>query len=92
MVDISNAHFFGKGFTHTYGADYFENFSPIVRLNSINDIFSIIVNQRRLMFQLDVKSAFLYDDLMEKVEQSPGFIAQEKNMVCKLKKAIYGNK
>ena len=43
------------------------------------------------MFQLDVKNAFLYGNL-EKVyiEQPPGYVAQEKNMVCKLKNVIYG--
>lgn len=46
------------------------------------------------MFQLDVKNAFNYGDLDKKVyiEQLPDYIAQERNMICKLKKAIYGLK
>jgi len=47
-----------------------------------------------LLFQLDVKNAFLYGDLKEKVymEQPLWYIAQEENTVCRLKKVIYGLK
>ncbi|RVW20849.1 Retrovirus-related Pol polyprotein from transposon RE1 [Vitis vinifera] len=47
------------------------------------------------MYQLDIKNAFLYGDLIEEVymEQLPGFVAQgEPHLVCKLKQAIYGLK
>jgi len=43
---------------------------------------------------IDVKNAFLYGDLKEKVymEQPPGYVAQRENIVCRLRKAIYGLK
>ena len=43
------------------------------------------------MFQLDMKKTFLQDELKDEVyiKQPPGYVAQEENMVCKLKKAIY---
>jgi len=46
------------------------------------------------MFELNVKNVFLYDDLEEEVyiKQPPSYVAQGENMVCKLKKAIYGLK
>ena len=56
--------------------------------------FSVVVNQRWHVLQLDVKNTFLYDDLRQKVymEQPPGYVSQGKNVVWDLKKAIYGLK
>ncbi|XP_027337828.1 uncharacterized protein LOC113851515 [Abrus precatorius] len=45
--------------------------------------------------KLDVKNAFLHEDLQEEVyiERSPGFVAQvECGRVCRLKKSVYGLK
>ena len=47
------------GFTQIYKVDYFETFSPVTQLNSISVIFSIVVNQKLLMFRLDVKNFLL---------------------------------
>ena len=83
-----------KGYTQTYDIDYFETCSPAARMNSIRTLFSIVVNLPWLLFQLDVKNAFLYGDLQEKLymEQPPGYVAQEETKVCHLKKSIYGLK
>ena len=43
-VDRYKVRFMAKGYTQTYGIDYFETFSPIVRMNSIRILFSIVVN------------------------------------------------
>ena len=57
-------------------------------------LFSVVVNLLWPLFQLDVKNIFVYRDLQEEVytEQPPGYVAQGKNKVCPLKKAIYGLK
>ena len=47
------------------------------------------------LHQMDVRTAFLNGDLSENVYivQSPGFeVAGKENMVCKLRKSIYGLK
>jgi len=74
--------------------DYSETFSPVARLNSIQILFSVATNMKWPLFQLDVKNAFLYVDLKEQVymEQPPGYIAQRENIVCRLRKVIYGLK
>ena len=90
-VNRYKAKLMAKWYIHTYGIDYFETFSPIVRMNSIRILFSIAVNLLWPLFQLDVKNAFLYGDLQEEMymEQPSGYIAQGENKVCHLKKAIY---
>ena len=52
-------------------------------MNSIRILFSITVNLSWPLFQLDVKNAFLYEDLQEEVyiEQPPGYVTQGKNKV-----------
>ena len=66
-IDRYKARLVARGFTQTYGVDYFETFSPVACLNSIRILFSVAVNQHWPMYQLDVKNAFLYDDLIEEV-------------------------
>jgi len=93
-MDRYKAKLVAKGYTQTYSIDYFETFSPVARMNSIRILFSIDVNLSWPLFQLDVKNAFLYGDLQEEVyiEQPPGYVAQGKTKVYRLKKAINGLK
>jgi len=89
LVDRYKARFVDKGYIQTYGIDYFETFLPVAWMNSIRILFSIVINLSWPLFQLDIKNAFLYGDLREKVymKQPPGYVAQGEN-IC-LKKAIY---
>ena len=56
-------------------------------MNTIRIIFSVAVNLLWPLCQLNVKNAFLYGDLQEKVymEQPPGYVPQGENKVCRLK-------
>ena len=56
-----------RGFTQTYGVNYLEMFSHVACLNSIRVLFSLVINHKWHMFQLDVKNTFLYGDLEEEV-------------------------
>ena len=57
-------------------------------------LFFVTVNLSWPLFRLDVKNAFLYDDLKEDayMEQPPGYVAQGENEVSRFRKAIYGLK
>ena len=77
-VDRYKARHVAKYYTQTYGIDYFETFSPVVWMNSIMILFSVVINLSWSLFQLDVKNAFLYGDFQLEVwmEQPPGYVAQ----------------
>ncbi|KAA0040720.1 Retrovirus-related Pol polyprotein from transposon TNT 1-94 [Cucumis melo var. makuwa] len=70
-LDKHKARLVAKGFTKTYGVDYSENFSPVAKLNTVRVLLSVAVNKDWPLYQLDVKNAFLNEDLVEEVYMSP---------------------
>ena len=84
-----------QGFSQKYGIDYEETFSPVARFSSIRTILAYAAQNNMLVHQMDVITAFLNGDLKEDIymKQPPGYIkAGKENLVCKLKKSLYGLK
>ena len=84
-----------KGFTQTYGVDYWETFAPVAKMNTVRILLSYAANMDWDLQQFNVKNAFLHGDLEEEVymEIPPGFNDEKtQGKVCKLKKALYGLK
>ncbi|KAH9310100.1 hypothetical protein KI387_038011, partial [Taxus chinensis] len=75
------------------GVDYFETFTPIVKMTSIRLTLTITAANRWEVHQMDVKSAFLHGDLEEEIymEQPLGYV-HDPSLICKLKKSLYGLK
>ena len=84
-----------KGYTQSYGIDYLETFAPVARMTTIRILITLVAKFGWKLQQFDVKNAFLYKDLEEKVfmEIPPSFKHEgdRKNQVCKLKKAYKGS-
>jgi len=64
-------------------------------MDTIRLVLALTAKKGRSLFQLDVKSAFLYGELNEEVyvEQPSGYIVKEAEiMVYNLRRALYGLK
>jgi hypothetical protein len=84
-----------KGYAQVEGQDFDETFAPVARLEAIKMFLSYSCHKNFKVYQMDVKSAFLNEDLEEEVymEQPKGFsLTDNPNHVCKLKKPLYGLK
>eukprot|EP00253_Pinus_taeda_P032053 PITA_32053 len=93
-VDKNKSHLFAKVFSQVEGIDYTKTFSPVDKMNSICLVISPVASFKWKVHQMDVKSSFLYGDLHEEIymEKPLGFIQIDSNLICRLKKSIYGFK
>nr|GEW98090.1 retrovirus-related Pol polyprotein from transposon TNT 1-94 [Tanacetum cinerariifolium] len=75
--------------------DIEESFASVARLEAIQIFLAYAAHKNMVVYQMDVKTAFLNGNLREKVyvSQPDGFVDQDNpNYVYKLKKALYGLK
>ncbi|GKF88357.1 copia protein, partial [Tanacetum coccineum] len=76
------------------GIDNDEVFAPVVRLEAIRIFLAFALYMGLIVYQMDVKSAFLYGKIDEEVyvSQPPGFLDPKyPEKVYKVVKALYGN-
>jgi hypothetical protein len=84
-----------KWYSQVKGLDFGETFASVARLEAIRLLLAYSSLNNIKLYQMDVKSAFLNDEINEViyVEQPPGFEdLRNLNHVYRLKKAIYGLK
>ncbi|GJS38329.1 retrovirus-related pol polyprotein from transposon TNT 1-94 [Tanacetum coccineum] len=75
--------------------DFEESFALVARLEAIRIFLAFAAHMNMVVYQMDVKTAFLNGNLREEVyvSQPDGFVDKDKpNHVYKLKKALYGLK
>nr|GEU63878.1 retrovirus-related Pol polyprotein from transposon TNT 1-94 [Tanacetum cinerariifolium] len=81
------------GYHQEEGIDFEESFAPVARLEAIRIFLAYAAHKNMVVYQMDVKIAFLNDKLREEVyvSQPNGFVDPDNpNHVYKLKKALYG--
>ncbi|GKF08717.1 retrovirus-related pol polyprotein from transposon TNT 1-94, partial [Tanacetum coccineum] len=91
----NKARLVAQGYSQEEGIDYDETFAPVARMEAIRIFLAFTTYMNFIVFQMDVKSAFLNGKLKKEVyvKQSPGFESSEFfDYVCKLNKALYGLK
>ena len=84
-----------KGYAQREGIDYNEVFSPVVKHSSIRILLTLVAQYELDLDQPDENTAFPHGDLEEEIymSQPMGFkTAGKENLVCKLKKSLYGLK
>ena len=94
-IERFKARLVAKGYTQKEGVDYTETFSPVSSKDSFRIIMALTAHFNLQLHQMGVKTTFLKGDLYEEVymQQPEGFVVDGKeDMVCRLKKSIYGLK
>ncbi|GJV41954.1 putative ribonuclease H-like domain-containing protein [Tanacetum coccineum] len=82
-----------QGHRQEEGIDYDEVFAPVARLEAIRIFLAFASYMGFIVYQMDVKSAFLYGKIDEEVyvSQPPGFLDPKyPEKVYKVVKALYG--
>ncbi|KAH9668310.1 Integrase catalytic domain-containing protein [Citrus sinensis] len=95
VVVRNKARLVAQGYNQEERIDFDETFAPVTRLESIRMLLAFACHKDFILFQMDVKSAFLNGYIMEEVfvKQPPGFKNEKfPNHVYKLLKALYGLK
>ena len=91
-IDKYKARLVAKGYVQQHGIDYTEVFALVARLDIVRLIVAFAATKGWIVYQLDVKSAFLHGELSEEVyvEQPRGYeLYENPHKVYKLKKALY---
>nr|GEY21420.1 retrovirus-related Pol polyprotein from transposon TNT 1-94 [Tanacetum cinerariifolium] len=91
----NKARLVARGYRQEEGIDFEESFAPVARLEAIRIFLAYTAHKNLVVYQIDVKTAFLNGNLREEVYviQPDEFVDQDNpNHVYKLKKALYGLK
>ncbi|GJR41513.1 putative ribonuclease H-like domain-containing protein [Tanacetum coccineum] len=93
VVVRNKARLVAQGHRQEEGIDYDEVFAPVARIEAIRIFLAFASYMGFIVYQMDVKSAFLYGKIDEEVyvSQPPGFVDPKySKKVYKVVKALYG--
>ncbi|GJT11683.1 retrovirus-related pol polyprotein from transposon TNT 1-94 [Tanacetum coccineum] len=82
-----------KGYRQEEGINFEESFAPVARIEAIRIFIENAASKNMIIYQMDVKTAFLNGELKEEVfiSQPEGFVDPDHpTHVYHLKKALYG--
>ncbi|GJY11010.1 retrovirus-related pol polyprotein from transposon TNT 1-94 [Tanacetum coccineum] len=91
----NKARLVAQGFRQEEGIDFKESFASVARIEAIRIFVANAAHKNMMIYQMDIKTAFLNGELKEEVyvSQPEGFVDQDNpSHVYKLKKALYGLK
>ncbi|GKA91446.1 retrovirus-related pol polyprotein from transposon TNT 1-94 [Tanacetum coccineum] len=91
----NKARLVAKGYRQEEGIDFEESFAPVARIEAIRIFIANAASKNMIIYQMDVKTTFLNDELKEEVyvSQLEGFVDPDHpTHVYHLKKSLYGLK
>ena len=92
-VDKYKVRLVAQGFSQVEGVNYYETYSPVVKMPTIRIFFAIVAINDLLCHQLDVKTAYINADLDETIfMRAPDDFNLPPGYALKLNKSIYGLK
>ena len=94
-IEKYKARLVAKGYTQKEGEDFFDTYSLVARLITIQALLSLAASHGLIVHQIDVKTTFLNGELDEEiyVDQLDGFVVKgQESKLRKLLKSLYGLK
>ncbi len=93
-IERYKARLVANGFMQQEGADYNEFFAPVSKHTTLRTLLAKVAAEDMELHQLDIKTAFLNCELKETIhmQQPEGYNEGGANMVCLLRKSLYGSK
>ena len=94
-VEKYKSRLLANGYSQVSGIDFGDSFSLVAKVASIRLLLSIVATFDFEVEHMDVKTTFLHGDIEEEIymKQPEGFVVKgKKELVCKLKKSLYGLK
>ena len=93
QIDKYKARLCARGFSQQYGIDYFETFSPVVRMESLRILLAVAAAHDLEVHQMDVVDAYLLGELDEDIYiMTPEGLNIPNGKVLKLQKGVPGLK
>nr|KAJ0210551.1 hypothetical protein LSAT_V11C400224920 [Lactuca sativa] len=95
IITSNKARLVAQGFTQIESINYGETFAPVARIEAIRLFLAYASYMNFIVYQMDVKTAFLHGVLEEEVflNQPLGFVDKDHpDYVYRLDKAVYGLK
>ncbi|GJT97541.1 retrovirus-related pol polyprotein from transposon TNT 1-94 [Tanacetum coccineum] len=95
VLSKNKARLVAKGYRQEEGIDFKESFASVARIEGIRIFIANAASNNMIIYQMDVKTAFLNSELKEKVyvNQPEGFVDPDHpTHVYRLNKALYGLK
>lgn len=82
-----------QGYKQVYKIDYKETFTPVAKMTTMSALLAAAAFHNCLLWQMDVKNAFLLEDLHKTVNMQPppGYVCPPSH-VCHLQKFLYSLK
>lgn len=82
-----------RGFQQESDDNTYDIYAPVAKLSTFRVLLVVGLKLGKPIFQMDVKSAFLYGEIKEEVYMClPGKSKNNSSTVCRLNKSIYGLK
>jgi hypothetical protein len=81
-----------KGYLQRQGVDFEEVYAPVSKHTTLRAVLALVAAQDLELHQVDVKTAFLNGELDEEIfmQQPEGYEQGGPNVVCRLKRSLYG--
>ena len=84
-IDKYKARLVAKGYTQKEDENFFDTYSTVARLTTIRALIFLAASYDLIIYQMDVKTAFLNEELDEEIymDQPDGFVMKgQENKVC----------